>query len=147
MSSCTWNRTWDPPVLDLCAAAACQQIPFPGKEKGLVHLEDPANPITIASGATIYDPQLPLDMTFPGPDFCEENDQQMLLVGRIPSTSKAPLEIIFSVNNTEEAFHVLVEPAQEYVQLWSVQGGLKTNVVGQQGDGTTIDLDEPFILR
>ena len=47
----------------------------------------------------------------------------------------------------QEAFHVLVSPVQEYVQRWAVIQNTTTGLVGQPGDGTTIDLEEPFILR
>ena len=106
---CSWDRTWSPPALDPCAATACQQIPFPPKETGLVHLADPDNPITLASEFTLYDVSLPLKMKFPL-DFCGDQGRIMLVVGSIPSGSKDPLEIIFQGSGTKEAFHVLVDP-------------------------------------
>ena len=72
----------------------------------------------------------------------------MLVVGRIPSESKNPLEIIFlGAESPKEAFHVLVDPAQELIQRWAVPEETPTDIAGEPGDGTTIDLDEPFLLR
>ena len=111
----SWDRTWSPPALDPCAATACQQIPFPPKETGLVHLTDPENPITLASEFTLYDVALPLKMKFPG-DFCGDQGRIMLVVGSIPSGSKDPLEIIFQGQGLKEAFHVLVDPGEKITQ-------------------------------
>ena len=47
----------------------------------------------------------------------------------------------------QEAFHVLVQPDQEFVQRWAVTENTTTGLAGEPGDGTTVDLDEPFILR
>ena len=157
----SWDRTWSPPALDPCAATACQQIPFPPKETGLIHLADPENPITLASEFTLYDVALPLKMKFPG-DFCGDQGRIMLVVGSIPSGSKDPLEIIFQGEGPKEAFHVLVDPGdkktiinvdlnscpvQEFIQRWAVPENITSGLVGEPGEGTTIDVDEPFLLR
>ena len=47
----------------------------------------------------------------------------------------------------QEAFHVLFSPVLEYVKRWAFTQNATTGLVGQPGDGTTIDIDEPFILR
>ena len=147
ISTCSWDRTWSPPVLDPCAATSCQTIPFPPKKTGLVHLPDPNNPITLASEFTLYDVSLPLKMKIPD-DLCGDEGQIMLIVGRIPSESKKPLEIIFlGSESPKEAFHVLVDPVQEFIQRWAVPEEAPTDVAGEPGEGTTIDLDEPFLLR
>jgi hypothetical protein len=147
VSTCAWNKTWDPPVLDPCAAIACQTIPFPPKESGLQHLADPNNPITLASEFTIYDVSLPLTINFPGPSFCEDPPQTLLVVGRVPLDSKAPLEITFKGEETTEAFHVVVDPAQNFIQRWAMPDEERVGLAGEPGDGTTIDMDEPFLLR
>ena len=147
ISTCSWDRTWSPPVLDPCAATSCQTIPFPPKKSGLVHLPDPNNPITLASEFTLYDVSLPLKMTIPD-DLCGDEGQIMLVVGRIPTESKKPLEIIFlGSESPKEAFHVLVDPVQEFIQRWAVPEEAPSDIAGEPGDGTTIDLDEPFLLR
>ena len=147
ISTCSWDRTWSPPVLDPCAATSCQTIPFPPKKTGLVHLPDPNNPITLASEFTLYDVSLPLKMKIPE-DLCGDEGQIMLIVGRIPSESKTPMEIAFlGLESPKEAFHVLVDPVQEFIQRWAVTEENPVDVAGEPGDGTTIDLDEPFLLR
>ena len=147
ISTCSWDRTWSPPVLDPCAATSCQTIPFPPKKTGLVHLPDPNNPITLASEFTLYDVSLPLKMKIPE-DLCGDEGQIMLIVGRIPSESKTPMEIAFlGLESPKEAFHVLVDPVQEFIQRWTVTEENPVDVAGEPGDGTTIDLDEPFLLR
>ena len=42
---------------------------------------------------------------------------------------------------------MLVEPDLEFVQRWAVTENTTTGLAGEAGDGTTVDLDEPFILR
>ena len=97
----------------------------------------------------------------------------MLVVGRFPLESKNPLEIVFRGSGKREAFHVLVDPGdqmtqsvvdnlticpvvfvnlticpvQELIQRWAVLEDSSVELVGDPGDGTTIDLDEPFLLR
>ena len=87
----------------------------------------------------------------------------MLVVGRFPLESKHPLEIVFRGAGKREAFHVLVDPGdqmtqsvvdnltifpvQELIQRWAVLEDSSVELVGDPGDGTTIDLDEPFLLR
>ena len=87
------------------------------------------------------------------------------MVARIPADRKTPLEIVFRGNGTQvnprhchisgaltclscqEAFHVLVQPDLEFVQRWAVTENTTTGLAGEPGEGTTVDLDEPFILR
>ena len=38
-------------------------------------------------------------------------------------------------------------PVQEFIQRWGVVEDSPVELVGDPGDGTTIDLDEPFLLR
>ena len=38
-------------------------------------------------------------------------------------------------------------PVQEFIQRWGVLEDSPVELVGDPGDGTTIDLDEPFLLR
>ena len=85
----------------------------------------------------------------------------MLVVGSIPSGGKNPLEIIFQGEGPKEAFHVLVDPGdkknhieyllfppeQEFIQRWAVPENITSGLIGEPGEGTTIDLDEPFLLR
>ena len=65
VSSCAWNQTWSPPVLDPCVSTSCQQIPFPPKQAGMLYLDDPDNPLS-PQESTVYNPDLPLTLPFPG---------------------------------------------------------------------------------
>ena len=109
MTECGWNKTWVPSTLDPCAATSCQQIPFPPKQIGLVYTPDEKNNITIASEFSVYNPTLPMVMKFKGREFCEENQQQMLVVGRMPLLSGDKPELIFRGNGTDEAFHIRID--------------------------------------
>jgi hypothetical protein len=73
--------------------------------------------------------------------------QEMLVVGKIPQDGQLPLEVVFRGEDTEEALHLLVSPGLEYVQRWAFTSNTTLGMVGRPGDGTTIDMDEPFILR
>ena len=112
----------------------------------MLHLADANNPIMLASEFTLYDASLPLRMKFPGPQFCGDG-QILLLVGRVPEDSKAPLEVIFKGEEDKEAFHVLVDPGRNFIQRWAVPVNITDGLTGEPEDGTTIDLDEPFLLR
>ena len=36
---------------------------------------------------------------------------------------------------------------QEFIERWGVSGNITMGLQGERGDGTTIDKDEPFIIR
>ena len=38
-------------------------------------------------------------------------------------------------------------PEQEFIQRWAVPENITSGLIGEPGEGTTIDLDEPFLLR
>ena len=61
----------------------CQVIPFPPEDTGMIFQPDPANPITLVSDYTVYNPKLPLKMAFPD-DFCGDNGNIMMIVGIVP---------------------------------------------------------------
>lgn len=68
-------------------------IPFPPREIGLVYTPDEKNNISLASEFAIYNPELPLGMRFPGPQFCDGSGQRLLVVGTVPPDSKANLSL------------------------------------------------------
>ena len=84
VSTCGWNRSWTPSTLDPCVAASCQVIPFPPPDIGMQHAPDEKNQITLESEFTFYNPRLPFTMNFPGPQFCGDNGDIMMIVGIIP---------------------------------------------------------------
>ena len=146
-SVCGWNKTWVPSELDVCAATSCQVIPFPPKNIGLEYSPDAKNNISLSSEFSVYNPTLPLDMKFPGPQFCGDNSEQMLVVGTIAAEVNEPPEIIFAGDGLDEAFHVRIDPDNEYVARWGVALNITQGEQGIPGEGTTIDKEEPFVLR
>ena len=85
-------------------------------------------------------------MKFPGEEFCD-GEGKMLVVGKIPVDAEDLPEIIFQGNGTDEAYHVQINHELEFVQRWGVVNNVSQGTTGEAGDGTTIDIDEPFILR
>ena len=53
----------------------------------MIFQPDPANPITLVSDYTVYNPKLPLTMAFPE-DFCGDNGNIMMIVGVIPKVNR-----------------------------------------------------------
>ena len=88
VSECAWNKTWVPEKLPSCVATSCQVIPFPPDDTGMIYKVDPDNPLTIASDYAIYSPRLPYTMNFPGPEFCSDKGETMMVVGTTPRVCK-----------------------------------------------------------
>ena len=86
-------------------------------------------------------------MKFPGPEFCEDNNQKLMIVGRIPEDGKELPEFGFLSDGIDEAFHLQIDPDNEFLARWAVVANVTTSVIGEPGDGTTIDRDEPFVIR
>ena len=86
-------------------------------------------------------------MKFPGVDFCGEFDQKLMVVGKVLEESTLMPEIVFHAHNDEQAFHVLLDLANNYVDWWGVFEGEESKREGRPNDGTTIGFDEPFVLR
>ena len=141
---CGWNKSWVPNTLDTCTATACQEIPFPPKQIGLVYVPDEKNNITLASEFSQYNPSLPLDMKFSGPDFCGDNKRRMMVVGKIPADSQEMPEIVFLGAGTDEAYHLRLDAASEFVEVWAVVQNV--TIARARTDGTSVDMDEPFTL-
>ena len=69
------------------------------------------------------------------------------MVGTIPLEGEEPPEIIFAGEGLDEAFHVLIDTDRKFVSRWGVAENITQGEQGAPGDGTTIDRDEPFVLR
>ena len=95
----------------------------------------------------MYNPDLPLTMKFVGQEFCGDNREQMMVVGKIPADSEERPEIIFRGNGTDEAFHIRIDVDAEFVERWANQQNATTGAAGYPGDGTSVDRDEPFVIR
>ena len=46
----------------------------------------------------------------------------------------------------DESFHILIDLKLDMIQRWGTYEGLREGA-GKPGEGTTIDIDEPFMLR
>ena len=60
---------------------------------------------------------------------------------------RKPLEIIFATDGIDEAFHIVFDIKNEVVQRWAVVNNETQEILGEPGEGTSIDLDEPFVIR
>ena len=86
-------------------------------------------------------------MKFPGPEFCGDNNQKLMIVGRIPEDGKDLPEFAFLSEGINEAFHLQIDPDNEFLARWAVVANVTTTPIGEPGDGTTIDRNEPFVIR
>ena len=146
-SVCGWNKSWVPEVFDPCVATSCQYIPFPPPEVGMIYVPDEQNSLSLLSESSFYNPQLPLTMNFPGPSFCEENGEILMIVGEIKSGSKKPFEVVFGTASTDEAFHMKIDLANDFIERWNIYENGIVEKMGVPFEGTTIDANEPFMLR
>ena len=124
----------------------CQNIPFAPSETGLVYQNDPLNPMTLVSDFSLYVPPVPLEMKFFGSEFCGDNKMRLMMVASVPAGSKANPEIVMAGEGDNEALHVELDIDLDYVKVWGVNNGTKVQEAGEPGDGTTIDVGEPFIM-
>ena len=96
---------------------------------------------------SMYVPSLPLEMKFLGPDFCGDNTMRLMMVASVPQGSTAnPNIAMMGTDANDEALHVELDIANDYVKRWGVKNGTKVHEAGEPGDGTTIDVFEPFIM-
>ena len=86
-------------------------------------------------------------MKFPGPEFCGDNNQKLMIVGRIPDDGKDLPEFAFLSDGINEAFHLQIDPDNEFLARWAVVANVTTPTIGEPGEGTTIDRNEPFVIR
>ena len=114
----------------------------------MVYLPDEQNSLSVLSEMSIYNPRLPLSMVFPGYEFCLNNGDLFIIVGEIPAKSRSNLEIIFATDNSNyEAFHFKIDVENDVIQRWGVVDNVTENLMGSRLEGTTIDFDEPFMIR
>ena len=57
------------------------------------------------------------------------------------------MHIVFGQNDTNEAFHMHFDIRNDVVSRWGMLDNVTQERVGSPKDGTTIDFDEPFLLR
>ena len=85
-------------------------------------------------------------MKFPGPQFCGDSRDLLMVVGKIPSDSEEAPQIVFLGNGTDEAFHVRIDVDSKFVERWASSQNVTVARMGEPGDGISIDRDEPFVL-
>lgn len=146
-STCVWNKTWSPPALRPCIASSCPIIPFPPKFTGLTFVPSPENDFSLVSEFSQYNPKLPVTIPFPE-DACGREGFGVMVVGKINSDKEeSSADFVFKTTNDDEAYHVAIALGYNTIFRYSVKNGTVAKVFGTAGDGTTIDLDEPFIMR
>ena len=146
VSYCDWSKEWVPSELPSCVASSCPLIPFPPKSSGLIFKPDEENEFSIVSKTSKYSPRMPVIMAFPK-ETCEQSKIAMI-VGKVLSDDKdSSVDIVMKTKDQDEAFHVTIALGHETIYRYAVQNGTVYNLFGQIGDGTTIDLEEPFVLR
>ena len=57
------------------------------------------------------------------------------------------LKVIFAADGIDEALHVEFDVKAEVVRRWAVNENVTGEIFGTEGDGTSIDLEEPFVIR
>ena len=70
-----------------------------------------------------------------------------MIVGEVKAKSKKPFEVVFETGTTNEAFHMKIDLANDVIQRWNIFDNITSEILGQPFEGTTIDRDEPFMLR
>lgn len=146
VSTCEWNKTWTPSFLDSCVAASCPVVPFPPTETGMILFEDPNNVITLESDSSKYSPRLPVSLKMPQDNLCSSGGKVLKIVGIIPTKARKAFHIIFEVDGLDEAFHVVVDKADNFLERWGIKDNITVERQGEPGDGTSIDYDEPFVM-
>ena len=54
---------------------------------------------------------------------------------------------MFAADGIDEALHVMFDVKKEVVYRWSVLDNVTQEIFGIEGEGTSIDLEEPFVIR
>ena len=159
VAECAWNKTWVPPVLDECAATYCQVVPFPPARVGMEYVPSAESSMSFTSKYSRYNPPVPYKMSWPD-GFCD-GAQKLLLVGNVVKDHRRPkLPEIFLQGEKEEyhVLHLALNPEKELISRWptklffsplcrwAVDNGSVVEQQGEEGEGTSIDLEEPFVL-
>ena len=59
----------------------------------MLHAPDEKNQITLESEFTVYNPKLAFTMKFPGPEFCGDNGDIMMVVGSVPQVGPRSVSV------------------------------------------------------
>jgi hypothetical protein len=93
----------------------------------------------------LYSASTPASLIIPSGGICGD-DLKIVLVGSVPEESKKFPEMIITGPNDTEALHIKIGVVEDVVWRWAVLTNVSVENVGSDGDGTTIDFDEPFII-
>ena len=145
-SICSWNKSFVPIKLPECVATSCPIVPVPPKYTGLQFYHDPANDFRLDSPYSKYNPPMPAKIPFPGPDFCQNPDTTLKIIGKLISDKRNSYgHIAFETDGQNEAFHVKISLFDNVVYRHSLFNNSETTQ-GFPGDGTSLDLMEPFLI-
>ena len=147
VSTCMWNKTWSPSTLSPCIASNCPIIPFPPKKTGLIFDPGQDSGFSLTSEFAAYNPDLPVVIPFPE-TACSREGFGVMVVGKIHSEEvDSSADFVFKTSDDDEAFHVAIAIGYNTVYRYAVKNGTVSKAFGAAGDGTTVDLDEPFVLK
>lgn len=139
---------------------ACQTMPAPPPATGLVLDLGPGDKVasgetpdgvmqpipSILIGDKEFNPKIPFFLPIPEGGICE-GDLKVVIVGNIPTDGKTyPEFVVKGPGPRDEAFHVMIGLEEETVWSWGVNNGSMEGQQGEAGEGTTIDVEEPFVL-
>ena len=117
-------------------------MPVAPKSTGLLLDQGPNS-----TAASVYSASTPVSLQLPEGGVCGELIK-ILVVGVVPTGSSEHPEIIIKGPNNTEALHVKIVVEEEVVFRWAMLVDEVPMVLsGQEGEGTTIDYDEPFVIR
>ena len=143
IAECLWNKTWSPPILDPCSVTSCQTMPTSPDDTGLVLTSGPES-----SDSQLFSPRLPAIVSIPPSGMCGDM-VKLMVVGKIPTKARKDLEIVVNSKDLTEAIHVQISLKKKGVWIWSVidNNGTIDGLIGQEGEGSSIDYDEPFMIK
>jgi hypothetical protein len=93
----------------------------------------------------LFNPRTPALLPLPEGGVCGQG-LKLLVVGNIPAGGSALPELAVKAGLVDEALHVTVGLEEEVVRRWSVVNGTSVGLQGEAGDGTTVDVEEPFVI-
>ena len=118
-------------------------MPIPPESTGLVMEQGPSS-----SNNMLYSAITPATLPFPPGGICGDSFK-IVIVGAAPEDAKDFPEIVVTGPNKTEALHIKLGILEDVLWRWAVLNDTIGPVenVGEEGDGTTIDFDEPFLLE
>ena len=55
--------------------------------------------------------------------------------------------MVYRAEGLDESFHIAVDIKNDVITRWAVAENITQEVQGRPGEGTSIDFDEPFVMR